>query len=108
MRCHGIGITGITGTTSEDMVILAEAVARDKDYLFKFHVGDKVKKRWIWAKGIYNRYYREHLNLSKLKEGGIIEGIDEDGTICIFSKCRQSHWHFGASELDLLPADEEE
>ena len=83
-------------------------IARDVNHVFKFKVGDRVKKRWKWSKDYPKRFSGD----SSLKEG-IIHCILSDGEICVTSDGTytgsheipggtHTHWHFGATELDLL------
>ena len=102
MTCPSFRFNSVTNP----LEIVKEAIARDKNHLFKFNVGDRVIKRWVWARGIYNRFHKDRMDMGGLSNGAIIECIEEDGTICALTKNRMSHWHFGASELDLISQEE--
>ena len=81
-----------------------EAEKRDRNCLFKFKVGDRVVKRWKWAKTKYERCSdRISIPIGAI---GIVKQIDEDGTIQVnFATLESwySEWWIGASELDYAP-----
>ena len=79
---------------------IVAACNRDTNYLFKFKVGDRVKKAWKWTREQYGRYTGgpEHVPIGSV---GTIVSIDEDGTIIVdFTPLYFRRWSVGASELD--------
>ena len=88
------------------------AIERDKNHLFKFHVGDVVRKAWRWLprnnEDDEPRFCRGGGSQETFPIGttGIISVIFKNGMIIlqIHSQGILSRWHVGASELDLIKA----
>ena len=98
----------------------AEAIKRDRNHSFKFHVGDRVVKRWWWRSpkeshhDVNNNVYcRDGGDSEDFPMGttGTISQMDSDGKIVILRDDKAESWNrrwgVGASELDLLPSEEE-
>ena len=90
--------------------IVNESFKRDINYLFKFRIGDKVKKAWRWNKLTYSRYQVSDVqDLCPIGTVGTVRKILSNGTLCIEWKTEKHprlQWHFGASEFDVIESPE--
>ena len=76
---------------------------RDINNLFKFKVGDVVKKAWRWSRHQRDRFGPQgHIPMGSI---GTIKEIRENGTIVVSFHGRGMAWSLGASELDFAPPD---
>ena len=81
-------------------------IARDINHLFKFHIGEKVRKTWKWSKESYGRYSATDLaSTCPIGTIGTIKNILPDGTLCVSWSSDRYQWHFGASEMDLVAVE---
>ena len=80
---------------------------RDVNVLFKFKVGDRVKKAWRWRKDRYSRDGNDDNDIP-IGSVGTITDICTDGKIYIDfrPKLQRHHWYLGASELDFVAENE--
>ena len=84
---------------------------RDENHLFKFKVGDRVRKAWRWSKHLYSRYDTPVLK-TYCPIGTIvtIKRISPNGTLCVEWSRKQGNpfnWHLGASEMESLTETED-
>ena len=77
-----------------------EAAQRDINHIFKFKVGDKVKKSWRWNKHKVSRFSYVAIGVI----GTVNEVFPESGVICMTFSVGVMHMtvHVGASELEVL------
>ena len=91
---------------------LDDRIKRDKSHVFKFKVGDRVKKAWRWAP--YHNEDDDSEEFGYCRCGGDPEDVPigtigtvieilMDGTVDV--EFRDAIWTMGASELDYAPPE---